>query len=663
MIKEIEHFLDCRKHLKNNMSKFIEAFVSYYGEEHREEIKKKFTNAIILAYRKPTSIENFLDNYSEEVSKSIIHKYYKESQLQIQKEALFYENLRFNILQPLYKYNEFYHLYQLGPEGRLEEYKKEELKRLQEHLPKLTKEEFEEMIRTQTISEKYKQVRSWLIGSMKIAIDISRAEKKYEKAFNECKDLLHKIDSNISLSNFSYYMDNSEIKKLNKLAAKYPEITEEYKRRMSKYKDLQAMVEQDRNKKNQLSTKYYIQLVEENIDLLSEEGKKQFEQYKHDTRATILPEEVANLFGYSVRKNCLLDYFSEESDKILEDPKVAQWQKKPISEERVRYFKTKGLDLGENYDAYVNSKEAKKIWPTKESVEHFIESRDRLLNEFNIEYYSSHPEHQAAREEIDKLGLLVLDDSFDASLYSLSDAQTFISPNLIKTENGVELYPVGAINCDFMNGYVDHYITHELNHIYEMAILSANENSYEITSGWDVLNVTINQNKQPLDTLYQRTKKRQYELFSEIIDELIAQDISQIMKKNNIYVFDTPKKAEYKNATSYEDMRFLVEGFFQEFKKEIIESRHDGNIQIIWDTVGKKNFDELNELFRTYNEKLNGYSAMIAIKDLKEGKETEQTRFIHELERRRDIILDNMRKHSLTHKQEDKKEDEKVRVA
>ena len=40
-----------------------------------------------------------------------------------------------------------------------------------------------------------------------------------------------------------------------------------------------------------------------------------------------------------------------------------------VKSDRVKYFKAKGLDLGNNYEDYENSEEAKKLLPDKELVE------------------------------------------------------------------------------------------------------------------------------------------------------------------------------------------------------------------------------------------------------------------------------------------------------
>lgn len=57
MINQIENYLNCRQHLRDHISIFIEYFVRYYGEDKRAEIEDKFSHAIYLAYRNPNTTQ------------------------------------------------------------------------------------------------------------------------------------------------------------------------------------------------------------------------------------------------------------------------------------------------------------------------------------------------------------------------------------------------------------------------------------------------------------------------------------------------------------------------------------------------------------------------------------------------------------------------------
>ena len=154
----------------------------------------------------------------------------------------------------------------------------------------------------------------------------------------------------------------------------------------------------------------------------------------------------------------------------------------------------------------------------------------------------------------------------------------------------------------------------------------------------------MEEKKEEVNTLEERVV-RPYELFNEIINEMIAKEISQIMHDNGIFVFDDPANSRYMYTTSYEESTFLVKDFFDEFRDTIIKSRSNGNIQLIFDEVGKENFDDLNELFHIFNSKFTGAKLRQLKSDLKNNVDNESTRLLNEIREKRDRILEKMRKH------------------
>ena len=137
--------------------------------------------------------------------------------------------------------------------------------------------------------------------------------------------------------------------------------------------------------------------------------------------------------------------------------------------------------------------------------------------------------------------------------------------------------------------------------------------------------------------------------FNEIINELIAQEISEIMSQYRQYIFNTKEDKKITGGTSYERTKFLVKNFYETYKKEILESRKDGNIEIIYNAVGKENFEELNQLFHEYNEHFNiGFGMLQVYEDLENNVKTELTQKFKELVARRNNILAKMEEHNKT---------------
>ena len=264
-----------------------------------------------------------------------------------------------------------------------------------------------------------------------------------------------------------------------------------------------------------------------------------------------------------------------------------------------------------------------------------------MMNEF----YTSLPEYKKNLERIEQLDLLDKDYGYNANAYERRG--TFVSTN-VKLENGEYIeYPLFNIYIGNIEEYLDHNIVHELNHAYELTFKSMENNVCTLHCGWDILRDTISSQSQETVSLDEKKEKRDYELFNEIINELIAQEISEIMSQMGIYVFNTKEDKKIVGSTSYERTRFLVKNFYETYKKEILESRKYGNIEIIHNAVGKENFEELNQLFYEYNEHFNiGLGILQVYEDLENNVETELTKKFKDLVARRNNILAKMEEHN-----------------
>ena len=306
---------------------------------------------------------------------------------------------------------------------------------------------------------------------------------------------------------------------------------------MKKYQPYREMIEKQDQIRDRLSKEYYLRLMLENKDLLGEADLEKLEEYKKDlSMSYILTPYTTFIFGYGIGSSSPIEAFSKESEEMLNDSEQSNWKKESIMEDRMRFFKKNGIDLGENYEDYKNSEITRKIWPSIDRVEKYIESKNRLLNEYNNEYYASIPEHRETREEIDALHLLDQQDSFDARLYSQVTGSTFVNPNIVNTPDGYDLFSLVVICCNSLDGVIDHNIIHELNHLFELSLRKVEGNAYEAICGWDICTGTINEARKMVDTIHVDHEKRGYELFNEIINEMIAQEIyTKMLEKDEHY--------------------------------------------------------------------------------------------------------------------------------
>ena len=236
MIEQYDNILNCKEHLREKLPILIEAFVSFYGEERRQEIEEKFSKAIFIAYRTPESTQSYLHKISSLLTDEIVQKAIdEESSSYTLEELLNKTSFEYASIVPIHHYSTFLELYELGEEGRIERFKEKALNELHQYLPELTKEEYEKMIQTQSLLSKYEMIRPIVKNNLLYYLDLSHADTMMEREFNQSKALIQSIDPSITLETFSYFYDNERLKDLNRIAHKYPELVEEYIQRMSKY--------------------------------------------------------------------------------------------------------------------------------------------------------------------------------------------------------------------------------------------------------------------------------------------------------------------------------------------------------------------------------------------------------------------------------------------
>ena len=264
--------------------------------------------------------------------------------------------------------------------------------------------------------------------------------------------------------------------------------------------------------------------------------------------------------------------------------------------------------------------------------------------------YHGDESYLSVRQEIDSIGLLDKLDGYNARIQRIPSSS--INPNIVQTPNGIDLYSLALIFPDINMQYTDHVIVHELNHLFELTLLESDNERYKVVSGWDIMDEKIaTERPEIVDVQSTDDNQRRYEAFNEVINETIAQDISALMHRKKIFVFDDPEKAKYKGHTSYEKTSFITNKFYQEFKPAILASRRNGNFNAIYDEVGKENFEELNSLFALYRKSItNEFVRAQAIKEFQEGKDTELALALKEILEKRDKILDRMRMHSAVRK-------------
>ena len=633
----IIRFLNGNEEIKKAIPLYIEAFVKYYGEEKRKEIETKFSNLLCLGYQTPTAIINSLHIIEKQTTEEYLKPIFESTNIPLDsiKGTLTLSNKN---SMPIHYFYELIDLYKMGEYGRKKQFYKEIIEKLSTKYH-MTNEEIRYLLTEKQLPERYQKIPDTAKEYLMNLIDESNIEKDYKRIFKLAKGVLEEIIPDINEDNFEEYLNSDTVQKLMNTKEDFEK---EYKNYKEELEPLQDEVKGIKELETKLKNKLYREFLKDNINIIPEKMKEKVEQYLNNENA-ILEHNILEIIGFSLEHNGYINAFSEDAEEILNDSNSSTWKVNSIKKERINYFKALGLDLGNNYDDYMKSEEAKKLIPSKEHMKRFLESKAYYLNKYNNMFYSSLKRHKNLLSEVEEIDFMDKEDPINAMTYI--EGVSYISSNFVKEEDEYVSYPILCINfSNYNSNSLDHTIVHELNHVLESCIGLVGENEYEFISGWDFTTANLNLVPgQEVNTLENR-ENRPYELFNEIINEIIAKEISKIMHEEKIYIFDDENNSKYEYTTGYDFSKFLVEDFFNEFRDAIIKSRSNGNIEIIFNEVGKENFDALNELFHIYNDSFSSMSKRTKLySSLQKNEDTELTRIYYDLVKRRNQILDNMR--------------------
>lgn len=626
--------------LRNNISLFIEAFVRFYGEENREKITNKFLDCLTVGYQTPLQMRENLLHVLKGKTNEIVKEIVDKSDFDFTLVNLL-SNYTYDSSEefPITKFHNFYSDFKLGEQGRKEKFIEEGYNFFNKKVKSVSKEEYLNIIKSGNIP---KDVVGFNERQLSFYLDVNNYEKRYKKGFDEVKFLLKQVDSEITFSNLDKKLKNKRFQDLNQLAGDILFAKNIYNNFKAFFSEDFALMDYMKDQNNYLSIKYYKELVKENIDLVPVDKRENIKEFVDDPKADYLDNFFCEyLFGsiYAVDRDSTFMCFSKAYDKIINDDN--DYYGPVLKKERIEYFKLLGLDFGDDYENYINNPEVLKAWPNEDRFNCFIKSRAKIISRYNDDYFNSIPFNIRVNQEIKDKSYIDLVTSFNSDLYDDKGQRTCINPNLIKDDKGFRINGLLLFNLDPSRlDYMDHVITHELNHLYELTFLGFDNDCYYAVSGWDGMRQSLSDKvmKQEGDS----SQKRDCELFNEIINELIAQEISDIMNNEmGVYVFDDPKDSNIKGFTSYEKLKPLVIDFYNLFKEDIINSRSDGNIQVIFDAVGEENFYRLNSLIKRYYEKFKNFDYYrqdaIGKEDMDDYRDTYLS-----IIREKDIILKDM---------------------
>ena len=408
------------------------------------------------------------------------------------------------------------------------------------------------------------------------------------------------------------------------------------------YYDYINQIKEDMNKK------YFMQYLKEISPYLSPSDQQKIANIDIDNFWLYSFEDGGLYLSFSpdISNIIKMSVFNSESEKILHDENANGWQKESIINDRIEYFKKKGFDYGDDYEAYLADSDCQKIIPSIEHADKICGIKTSLEHKAVEETLLAMPHILDAKKRVVDADLIIKEGDF---LSSIIKGLTCITPNY-KFENGQLVpYPIMHINGNREIESFDCTLIHEFNHVYELSLLDYDEKMIHSVSGWDICNDEI---KEKEEVSHERDEgKRSYEMLNEVINELIAQEICTLMHKKGKFFFGDSQTSVNSSRSSYSFLFCLAKDFYFEFKDAIIASRKNGNIEAIYNAVGKDNFEALNILCYDYEMYFGGMTIYSLYDALEKNVDNDLTRFHSECLRKKDEILEKMRAYSQENKQ------------
>lgn len=583
MNKELFRILDCDETVKKSLPDIINAFAVYYGVS-TEEVEKKFSQISIVGVITPEELKRNL----QDIRKNIFNE------------------LLDNMLDNL----------------GYADTKQNEMKRI--------------LFAGYTLD--YQNL--FPIDKYATYIKDKGAFTNYRR--EEVVEFLRNFDENVNVSNLNALIDSGAFSFLDLILEQYEMMKKHYKERIEGLKPYQEYVDKSLKLKDELEDREKDQLYLDFIDLIPQnERELSLLEEKRTGHKIGFSMDVANsVVGLSLSYESKIEAFSEENSKLLLS---GGWRADSIKRDRISFFKSYGIDLGNNYEDYLNNESCKKLIPNEELVQRIKQRRGEAYTRFLNNYINSLDGYVKTREKIDRLGLLDKNDGINAKAYLNSRA--FVSPNLVKKDGNYQLHSILCLNLGSLLEYLDSALLHELNHVYELSLLSASESEIKVISGWDVISERFSDKEDVVD-IESDGKKRSCELLSEIINEIICQEIHELMLSNEKTIFNEPNTTKIHGGTSYENMLFLVKDFYRTYSKEIKESRKEGRVEYLFDVVGEENFNALSELLQEFYEQFPTGRYFKVMDDLANKKDSKEINDLKLIIAKRDKILKKMQEYS-----------------
>lgn len=584
--------------------KIIDTIVEVYGKRHRAQIEDRLNNLYINSYVTAEDVQNDYNTKNSHFVSILSVKFLRKIGMEVSKETE----------DEVYSGGTF-------------------------HLPEEQKDVLRQYFGTSNFTD-YGKILSFDDELINSENDYSN---RMHKA-NRC-EILKAMGLEISPENYDEVIQTKQGQECLKRAMEIYKVAAECKNELGQFKednkDYIEYIEKVKKYEQELKFKYMKKYAEQIVPYCDKELGAKIEEalaknYTLDYRFT-QDTDKDGIYIATHGEPLILAFSDDAEEKLAKD----NFESMRVKSDRVKYFKTKGLDLGSNYEDYENSEEAKKLLPDKGIVETLYAIKKECDKERDMEFFLNTGNYEACKRNILAQGIKV-QDNFSKEF--VENGVTCIVPNVRQDDNGnYQLFNIVHLPLvKLLHDYKDVQIVHELLHTVESSMKQLSKDEIYFKFGFDEAVEPICHNEEELIVDDRQSNpnepKRSYEIFSENLHQQLAIEVTRRLHEKGIYLYGDQKLAKETGSTSYEHYNVITANFQKVYREEIIDGMMLPTRDGITEIVGTENFERLNLAVKEYAE-LPYYKMM---EDIIEKKDTELTRKRQELANRGAQIVEDM---------------------
>ena len=343
----------------------------------------------------------------------------------------------------------------------------------------------------------------------------------------------------------------------------------------------------ERNKYNTKDIKEYQEYLareKERKTKLEEEIKARLqEQIKN-----LIPKDIENtepILNMQLGMKQRVEYFSIEDEAKLNDPSISKFDKERIYWHRVKYFIEIGVvkdekeqefgKMEEYYKNILNTEVLQKFVPSQEVIAKITQLRTKAYEELEREFIYRSEDFKINAKKFSNM------NENKEAIYEIMKAQ---SRRMDCGSSSTGLTPIVFLTINRGDGgKLDYILLHEICHAIE-----ANEKSNGYTIGFET-----SIEKNPYNSI-----KRKYEILNEAITDIFAIEARQALYAKGKYILEPREliNEDVRDYNTYGIVMNLLSTFLDEYREHIIKARLNGDMNVLYEVIGKENFEELNDV-------------------------------------------------------------------